>query len=85
MGSSESSMFFLFCVAFGLLGCTVFWVILFKRGKGERREIRRREGRETRGEKESGEIVGPIDRTRPGYPSRISRVVPPSEVPLYNP
>ena len=39
MGSSESSMFFLFCVAFGLLGCTVFWVILFKRGKGERREI----------------------------------------------
>ena len=54
MGSSESSMFFLLCVAFGLLGCTVFWVILFKRGKGERREIRGREGRET-----GGEIVGP--------------------------
>ena len=26
-----------------------------------------------------------VDRTRPGYPPRISRVVPPSEVPLYNP
>ena len=25
------------------------------------------------------------DRTRPGYPSRVPRVVPPSEVPLYNP
>ena len=25
------------------------------------------------------------DRTRPGYPPRISRVIPPSEVPLYNP
>ena len=25
------------------------------------------------------------DRTRPGYLSRISRVVPPSEIPLYNP
>ena len=28
---------------------------------------------------------GHIDKTRPSYPSRISRVVPPSEVPLYNP
>ena len=28
---------------------------------------------------------GCADRTRPGYPPRISRVVPPSEVPLYNP
>ena len=27
----------------------------------------------------------PCDRIRPGYPPRISRVVPPSEVPLYNP
>ena len=26
-----------------------------------------------------------VDKNRPGYPSRISRVVPPSEVPLYNP
>ena len=25
------------------------------------------------------------DRTRPGYPPRIPRVVPPNEVPLYNP
>ena len=25
------------------------------------------------------------DRTRPGYPSKVSRVVPPSGVPLYNP
>ena len=25
------------------------------------------------------------DRTRPGYPSRVPRVVPPSGVPLYNP
>ena len=25
------------------------------------------------------------DRTRPGYPSEVSRVVPPSGVPLYNP
>ena len=25
------------------------------------------------------------DKTRPGYPPRIPRVVPPSEVPLYNP
>ena len=25
------------------------------------------------------------DMTRPGYPPRIFRVVPPSEVPLYNP
>ena len=25
------------------------------------------------------------DKTRPGYPSRVSRVVPPSGVPLYNP
>ena len=25
------------------------------------------------------------DRTRPRYPSRVPRVVPPSEVPLYNP
>ena len=24
------------------------------------------------------------DRTRPGYPSRVPRVVPPSGVPLYN-
>ena len=29
MGSSESSVFFLFWVAFGSLGCSVFWVILF--------------------------------------------------------
>ena len=25
------------------------------------------------------------NRTRSGYPSRVPRVVPPSEVPLYNP
>ena len=25
------------------------------------------------------------DRTRPGYPSKVPQVVPPSEVPLYNP
>ena len=60
MGSSESSMFFRLSVAFGLFGCTVFLVILFKRRKGERREIGGREGRETRGDKDSGEIVGPI-------------------------
>ena len=30
-------------------------------------------------------IPARIDRTRSGYPPRISRVVPPSEVPLYNP
>ena len=30
-------------------------------------------------------VSGSIDRTRPGYPSRVPRVVPPSEVPLYNP
>ena len=26
-----------------------------------------------------------VDRTRPGYPLRVPRVVPPSGVPLYNP
>ena len=26
-----------------------------------------------------------VDRTRPGYPSRVPQVVPPSGVPLYNP
>ena len=26
-----------------------------------------------------------VDRTRPGYPSRVPRMVPPSGVPLYNP
>ena len=30
-------------------------------------------------------VLRPGDRTRPGYPSRVPRVVPPSEVPLYNP
>ena len=29
------------------------------------------------------ETIG--DRIRPGYPSRVPRVVPPSRVPLYNP
>ena len=29
--------------------------------------------------------LGHSDRTRPGYPSRVPQVVPPSEVPLYNP
>ena len=29
--------------------------------------------------------VGDHDRTRPGYPSRVPRVIPPSEVSLYNP
>ena len=28
---------------------------------------------------------GVHDRTRPGYPSKVPRVVPPSEVSLYNP
>ena len=32
------------------------------------------------------EVSRVIDRTRPGYPSRVPRlVVPPSGVPLYNP
>ena len=26
-----------------------------------------------------------VDKTRPGYPFRVPRVVPPSGVPLYNP
>ena len=30
-------------------------------------------------------VVGNFDKTRPGYPSKVSRVVPPSGVPLYNP
>ena len=29
-------------------------------------------------------VKGKTDRTRPGYPSRVPRVVPPSGVPLYN-
>ena len=31
------------------------------------------------------EALALSDRTRPGYPSKVSRVVPPSGVPLYNP
>ena len=37
-------------------------------------------------ERELGlEIETLNDRTRPGYPSRVPRVVPPSGVPFYNP
>ena len=32
-----------------------------------------------------GALIHESDRTRPGYPSRVPRVVPPSGVPLYNP
>ena len=30
------------------------------------------------------DMLRACDRTHPGYPSRVPRVVPPSEVPLYN-
>ena len=49
-----------------------------KGGKGKKRGKRKRKRKE-------GCAVSIPDKTQPGYPPRVLQVVPPSEVPLYNP